>query len=162
MPNIDPKDYNNWLDWFRNWLKDTQENELKQLTEFFDRSGAWMTAAKDLSQEEWELFTNYVKRDLTTFYHNYQRDMESSTYVQGIKEGLWNELAEMTDRSQIEWQELMQDFKHNGNYKTGEWIGMGELVCQNCKHSMSITHTSRIPECPECGHTFFFREALAP
>ncbi|WP_199609349.1 zinc ribbon-containing protein [Flocculibacter collagenilyticus] len=162
MSSKDPKDYNNWLDTFHRWLEDTKENESKRFDDFFDRSAAHWQAVKDMTQEEWTLFTNYIKRDIDTFYKDYKKDVNESTYLHTLKEGVWAELALLTDKSQIEWQELVQDFKHNGVYHAGEWLGMGELTCKQCGYKLSIVHPTEIPECPECGHIYYFREPLAP
>lgn len=162
MANLDPKDYQGWLNNLHDWLKTTQENEVKKMGDFFERGSLWLAAAKDLSQDEWELMTRYFKRDLSAFYDGYQQEFASSNYVQLLKEGVWSELAELTDKSQIEWQELLEDFKHNGDYKAGEWVGMGELICQNCKHTLEVVHPIEVPVCSECGHNLYFREALAP
>jgi hypothetical protein len=96
------------------------------------------------------------------FYHHYQADMAESEFVQAIKESAWHELADMTDKAQIEWQELKQDFNHQGTYEQGEWVGMGIIECRDCHYKMTFVHPQRLPACPQCGHGSFLREALAP
>jgi hypothetical protein len=155
-------DYPAWVDSFGKWLGDTSNHEVKSLVSFFDRSGEWWQTAKELSAEEFTRNSVYLKRDLQMFYRHYQQDMQDSEYVQRIKESVWKELAEMTDKSQLEWRELEQDFDHQGTYEQGEWIGMGTLVCKHCHYKMEFLHPIELPPCPQCNGAYFLREALAP
>jgi hypothetical protein len=155
-------DYPQWVDTFGQWLAGSKNNEVKNLVSFFDRSGQWWNAAKELSADEFKQLNVYVKRDLMMFYRHYQQDMKNSEFVQSIKETMWKELAEMTDKSQIEWRELEQDFDHKGTYLSGEWVGMGTLVCKRCHYKVEFVHPVQLTECSQCNGEQFLREALAP
>lgn len=155
-------DYPRWVDNFTQWLGDTRNHEVRNLVSFFDRSSEWWQTAGELTNDEFRQLSVYLKRDLLMFYHHYQQDMKDSEFVQLIKESMWKELAEMTDKSQIEWRELTQDFEHRGTYNAGEWIGMGTLVCQSCHYKMEFVHPVELMPCPGCGGQLFLREALAP
>lgn len=155
-------DYPEWVDAFGQWLSGAKTHEVKSLVSFFDRSSQWWQTAKELTGDEFQRNSVYLKRDLIMFYHHYQQDMQDSEFVQRIKESVWKELAEMTDKSQIEWRELEQDFDHQGTYKQGEWVGMGTLVCKQCHYKMEFMHPVELTACPECGGVYFLREALAP
>jgi hypothetical protein len=155
-------DYPKWVDTFQHWLGNAKSNEVKNLVDFFDRSSEWWATAKELTSDEFQQKSVYLKRDLAMFYRHYKQDMSQSEFVQTIKESAWKELAEMTDKSQIEWQELQQDFKHQGTYEAGEWVGMGIIVCKSCHYKMEFVHPEELMPCPECGGTSFLREALAP
>jgi hypothetical protein len=155
-------DYPKWVDTFQNWLGNSTNNEMKNLVHFFDRSGEWWATAKELTSDEFAQKSTYLKRDLLMFYRHYQQDMAESNFVQAIKESAWKELADMTDKAQIEWQELEQDFRHQGIYKKGEWVGMGTIVCKSCHYKMEFVHPEELPACPDCGESTFLREALAP
>ncbi|MCJ8271687.1 MAG: hypothetical protein MJK04_20095 [Psychrosphaera sp.] len=155
-------DYPKWVDTFQNWLGNSTNNEMKNLVDFFDRSGEWWATAKELTTEEFAQKSVYLKRDLMMFYRHYQQDMAESDFFRAVKESAWKELADMTDKAQIEWQELEQDFRHQGIYKKGEWVGMGTIVCKSCHYKMEFVHPEELPACPECGESTFLREALAP
>lgn len=157
-----PMDYPQWLSTFQHWLGGTGVNERKNLTEFFDRSKQWWNTAAELSKDEFAQASTYFKRDLMMFYRHYQQDLEQSDYVQSVKESMWRELAELTDKSQIEWQELKKDFDHEGVYRAGEWIGMGIIVCKSCHYRMEFVHPETLSTCPQCNGSTFLREALAP
>jgi hypothetical protein len=155
-------DYPKWVDTFQHWLGDAGKSEVKNLVHFFDRSKEWWATAGELTADEFQQKSIYLKRDLMMFYRHYQQDMQQSEFIQTIKESAWKELADMTDKSQIEWQELKQDFRHQGIYEEGEWVGMGIIVCKSCQYKMEFVHPEELPCCPQCGGSTFLREALAP
>ncbi len=155
-------DYSGWFNHFRKWLSKTGDNEVANLADFFDRSKKWWGAATELTADELAQASTYLKRDLAMFYRQYEKEFDNSEYIQSIKESVWQELAELTDKSQIEWQELKKDFDHDGIYHAGEWIGMGNIVCQSCHYKLEFNHPETLAPCPQCGNTTFIREALAP
>ncbi len=150
-------DYKAWLDKLAAWLKDVKEHEVKDLVARFLEAEQ---SAKELGQEKYREYKEYLKRDLAHFMEN--REQYGDVAWEELKEALWYELAQMEDKSQLEWQALVQDFKHNGQYHEGEWIAMGTLVCKNCGHSRDIYHATQITACPECDGILFSRKALQP
>lgn len=155
-------DYPSWVSNFQSWLGTDKKGEKHNLSAFFDRSNSWWQAAKELTTDEFTHMSQLLKRDLAMFYHHYKADMEESDFVQAIKESAWQELAELTDKAQIEWQELEQDFRHDGIYHQGEWVGMGVIVCKSCQYKVTYVHPEQLAPCPQCGGNSFLREALAP
>ncbi len=129
----------------KNWVKTVEE---------------YSTAASDLTKDEWAIVTAYLKSDLKAF------EKESELYTEEVKHGvlaetLWQRLALITDQSQVEWHELMNDFQHQGVYDAGEWIGFGDLVCEQCGRTLSITHMQKIEPCAQCGSLHFHRNPLS-
>lgn len=160
--NSSSMDYPAWVNTFQQWLGEGNAQDVRNIMDFFDRSHARFAAVKELTSDEFAQKSQYLKRDLAMFFHHYQADMAESEFIQAIKESAWQELAEMTDKSQLEWHELEQDFRHQGVYEQGEWVGMGVIVCKNCHYKMTFVHPEQLTACPECKHGRFLREALAP
>jgi len=150
-------DYKTWLSNFTHWIKDVKEHGLKDMVSGFVESEQ---ALKDLSQERYELYKSYLKNDIEHIVEN--ESHYNSLAWQELKESLWFELSHIEDKTQLEWQSLSQDFKHNGVYHAGEWIAMGTLVCKNCTHSYDVYHATQITPCIECDGTYFSRKALHP
>jgi hypothetical protein len=75
---------------------------------------------------------------------------------------MWASLANLTDKSQVEWAELVDDFDHDGIYKVGDVIGFGELVCEQCDEKIHIMHASEVAPCAKCGGNTFTRMPLDP
>ena len=79
-----------------------------------------------------------------------------------LNETFWSNLAQLTDKSQVEWAGLVADFEHDGIYKAGDVIGFGELVCQQCDEKIHIMHVSEVGVCAKCGGDSFTRLPLDP
>ncbi|QDE30180.1 MULTISPECIES: zinc ribbon-containing protein [Shewanella] len=113
--------------------------------------------------EELALVEEFLKRDIEAFLNEeHADDLSYSPMVIGIENTLWQWLSEITDRSQVEWHEILQDFKNNGVYKSGEIINQGKLTCNKCGHQMEINFPGVIPNCPKCDFNEFSREPLTP
>ncbi|RZM78515.1 hypothetical protein C3B51_14230 [Pseudoalteromonas rubra] len=150
-------DYKRWLDDFSVWLKDVKEHELKKLVkEFMDAQ----EAVKQLSKDKLADYRYYLKRDLAHLSEH--KDHYDDVAWEELKASVMYELAQLEDRTQLEWQALVQDFQHDGIYKQGEWIALGQLVCKNCGHKTNVYYALEIPSCSECGHGEFARKALTP
>ena len=150
-------DYKTWLSSFTHWIKDVKEHGLKDVVSGFVESEQ---ALKDLSQERYELYKSYLKNDIE---HLVEHEAHYNSLAwQELKESIWLELSHIEDKTQLEWQSLNQDFKHNGVYHVGEWIAIGTLVCKNCNHSHDIYHATQITPCIECDSIEFSRKALQP
>ncbi|WP_120510161.1 zinc ribbon-containing protein [Photobacterium salinisoli] len=156
--------------------KDAYESMLEEITEalkhspdelkhWIDTSEKYRTAASDMTKDELALIRAYFKRDLKEFGQNVQESptpFSESPFYKLVAETIWEGLAEVTDKTQLEWLEVMDDIKHQGIYKAGEVVGLGNLVCEQCGHHQQYTHVRTIEPCTKCGHTQFTRQPLAP
>jgi predicted Zn-ribbon and HTH transcriptional regulator len=112
-----------------------------------------------------EEVTRAVRRDLEEFARSYeesQNDVTDSVFMRVIKESLWQELADITDKTQLEWREVFQDLNHHGVYHSGEVVGLGNLVCENCHFHLAVYTPDVLPRCPKCGHDQFQRRPFEP
>ncbi|MEA1064416.1 zinc ribbon-containing protein [Apirhabdus apintestini] len=123
-----------------------------------------MANAGELTRTEIGEITRAVRRDLEEFAVSYQesRDESDSVFMRVIKESLWQELADVTDKTQLEWREVFQDLNHHGVYHSGEVVGLGNLVCEKCHHPMAFYTPEVLPRCPKCGHDQFQRRPFEP
>ena len=106
-----------------------------------------------------------VKRDLEEFARSYEEsheDESDSVFMRVIKESLWQELADITDKTQLEWREVFQDLNHHGVYHSGEVVGLGNLVCEKCHYHLAVYTPDVLPRCPKCGHDQFQRRPFEP
>ncbi len=83
-------------------------------------------------------------------------------FLRVIKESLWQELVDITDKTQLEWQALFKDVSHHGVYHSGEVVGLGNLVCENCHHHVAFYTPEVLPRCPKCEHDQFQRQPFQP
>ncbi|KLV06681.1 MULTISPECIES: zinc ribbon-containing protein [Photobacterium] len=155
------KDYETLLEQVTETLKHSPD-ELKHWAEVTEK---YRQAASDMTKDELALISAYLKRDLQEFGQNVEESpapFSESPFYQVVKETIWEGLAEVTDKTQIEWREVMDDIKHQGVYEAGEIVGLGNLVCEQCGHKELITHVKEISPCLKCGHTRFTRQPLSP
>lgn len=130
-----------------------------------DAGAGKIVRAGDLTQSEIESVIAAVKRDLEEFARSYEEsheDESDSVFMRVIKESLWQELADITDKTQLEWREVFQDLNHHGVYHSGEVVGLGNLVCEKCHYHLAVYTPDVLPRCPKCGHDQFQRRPFEP
>jgi hypothetical protein len=155
------KKYQKWLDEFNQDMQKNPNNYDSQLVKFIDTLKNYLKAGRDLSAYETRLFIETLKRQ---WQEQQQAEAESAEPEQQVPslwpEALWQELSGITDKTQLEWQELAQDFKHHGVYFQGEIVGMGRYRCSNCYQHIDYTHPAELLPCSECSGVQFYREGL--
>lgn len=57
----------------------------------------------ELTRTEVDELTRAVRRDLEEFAMSYEESQEDSVFLRVIKESLWQELADITDKTQLDW-----------------------------------------------------------
>ncbi|HBY5878441.1 TPA: zinc ribbon-containing protein, partial [Klebsiella pneumoniae] len=95
-------------------------------------------------------------------YEESHEDESDSVFMRVIKESLWQELADITDKTQLEWREVFQDLNHHGVYHSGEVVGLGNLVCEKCHYHLAVYTPDVLPRCRKCGHDQFQRRPFEP
>lgn len=121
--------------------------------------------SKHLTRDEVERITTAMHRDLQEFVRSYEEskhEFSSSVFVRVIKESLWQELADITDKTQLEWREIFKDVSHHGVYHSGEIVGLGSLICEKCHCHRAIYTPQVLPRCLKCGYDQFSRQSFEP
>ncbi len=119
----------------------------------------------ELTRSEIDDVSRAVRRDLEEFARSYaenQQELGDSVFMRVIRQSIWKELADITDKSQLEWREVFQDLNHHGVYQSGEVVGLGNLVCEACQFTRAIYTPEVLTRCPECGHDHFVRQPFEP
>lgn len=136
---------------------------IKELFHIVTNSKDFLSIKHRAKDNELALVEQFLKRDIANFLHEKNDlDLSHSPTMITVENTLWHWLSCITDRSQIEWHEVLQDFKHQGHYQSGEIVNQGNMVCTHCGHEMRIEFPGVIPDCPKCDNSDFTREALAP
>jgi len=144
------------------WLDDIKQHELTDIVEFVEQFKLYAKAAESIPEEKIKQFVDNFEQDLKEFYQQNQAEIKHSSYLGLLNETFWSTLAMMTDKSQVEWAELVEDFEHQGQYQSGDSIGFGLLECNQCHHRIEISHYSEVSDCSECGNNTFVRLPLRP
>jgi|TARA_R110001583_G_scaffold138880_1_gene290596 hypothetical protein len=144
------------------WLDEMKEIQKPRVNELVNQAKAYAKTAEGMTEERLNQFVDNLKYDLYDFYQQNQTEIKHSTYLNLLNENMWANLAHLTDKSQVEWAEMVDDFEHDGIYKVGDIIGFGELVCQQCDERIHIVHASEVAACLKCGGDSFTRLPLDP
>ncbi|MGS3151814.1 zinc ribbon-containing protein [Aeromonas sanarellii] len=155
------KGYEAFIAQLRKHWEETEEFQGERLNRMIARVQAYMEAAGDLTKDELALIAEYVKRDLGN-YDEGKQEVPESAFMLALKDTAWSWLADVTDRAQVEWQELADELEHKGIYRAGDWVGLGVLVCDHCEWRHTVLHPEQLGTCPECGADEYHREPLSP
>ena len=155
------KGYEAFIAQLRKHWEETEEFQGERLNRMIARVQAYMEAAGDLTKDELALIAEYVKRDLGN-YDEGKQEVPESAFMLALKDTAWSWLADVTDRAQVEWQELADELEHKGVYRAGDWVGLGVLVCDHCEWRHTVLHPEQLGTCPECGADEYHREPLSP
>ncbi len=142
--------YQQWLNNLTQALQQAEQQQVDNLLQLSATLKAYLKAGKELSAYETQLFLETFKR----------QSAEADETPSFWPEALWQEISLITDRTQVEWSELLEDFKHKGVYYQGEIVGMGRYCCQQCQHTIDYTHPAELLACSHCGGVQFFRDGL--
>ena len=140
---------------------ETIKQSPEELNHVLETSGEVAHAASDMTKDELALISAYLKSDLKEFAQEYEESKSGPFYLM-IANSIWQGLLDITDRTKVEWLELFQDLEHQGIYKAGDVIGLGNLVCEKCGHKTQYSHPTVIEPCSECGCEEFTRVPLKP
>ncbi|WP_421245390.1 zinc ribbon-containing protein [Aeromonas sanarellii] len=155
------KGYEAFIAQLRKQWEETEEFQGERLNRMIARVQAYMEAAGDLTKDELAIIAEYVKRDLGN-YDEGKQEVPESAFMLALKDTAWSWLADVTDRAQVEWQELADELEHKGIYRAGDWVGLGVLVCDHCEWRHTVLHPEQLGTCPECGADEYHREPLSP
>lgn len=149
------KKYQQWLSEFNRNLQQAEQQQLDNMVWFVEQLKAYIKAGRELSAYETALFIETLKRQWQEQVQQPTAELPSLW-----PEALWQQLSCITDKSQLEWQELAADFKHQGIYFQGEMVGMGRYRCNHCLQHTDYTHPTELLACSHCSGVQFFREGL--
>lgn len=141
--------YQQWLNQLSDAVRQAKEQQVSQLFELGETVKAYLKAGSDLTAYETTLFLETLKRQSA-------EEVLPSLWP----EALWYELSQVTDKTQLEWQELSSDFAHQGHYQVGEEVGMGLYCCDACSATLPYYHPAELVVCPDCGGHLFHRRGL--
>lgn len=131
------------------------------LHEYLNKINEDIKSLGEISLEETLHLERSIKRDIIDAA-SYLRDSGKEIKewlgfdISLIKYELWQKFQEATDKTILELLKLKQ-ISFNAEYHTGEIIGLGTLVCDQCKLNIHFYKPGHIPPCPKCKSTSFHR-----
>ena len=150
--------YESLLDKLTAWIKQSGKQDSVSVANLFKQAKAYLRAAEDLSAEEVRTLENFLLRDLKDMGQRLSEQVDDSLWWQNTKIELWQLIGQMSDHNQLDWYEMEQDLSHEGIYKAGELVAIGELICTQCGQRHEVSYVERIIPCIECGNESFTRK----
>ncbi len=144
------------------WAEDVNQHEINDIIEKVEQSKLYLQAAEQLPEDKVKQFVDNLRFDIKEFFQQNQAQAKHSLYLGLLNESFWKNMQAITDKSQVEWSELNDDFKHHGEYKSGDFIGFGLLKCRHCQEQITYSHASDVVDCFTCGGSSFTRVPFLP
>jgi len=127
-----------------------------------DEIGEDIVALNKFGDDEVVKLRRYVKRDIidaAAYRDRTGKELKDwlGFDVALIKREFWKQFSEAADQTTIELNQLKQQAE-NAGYHSGELVGLGTLVCDQCGEKLHFHKPGHIPSCPKCNSTHFHRQ----
>lgn len=132
------------------------------LHKLIDKARDTAVELEELSREEAEKVSDYLKRDLTDAAEHLVETGDELKEWMGfetrlIESELFQLFMRAADKTTVELLELKEKARQASSYHTGEITGLGTLSCDQCGEKLHFHKPGRIPPCPKCHATVFHR-----
>ncbi|MDE3022160.1 MAG: zinc ribbon-containing protein [Pseudomonadota bacterium] len=114
-----------------------------------------------LGDDEVAKLEKYVRRDLIDAAHYLDKTGNLKDWlgfdVALIKDEFWKRFSEAADQTTVSLNQLkLQAAK--AEYHSGELVGLGTMVCDQCGQTLHFHKPGHIPPCPKCNNMHFHRQ----
>lgn len=125
-----------------------------------DEAGELISEAEELSREQIDEVSEYVKRDisdLAVFLSKTGNELKDwlGFEIEQLETKVVEQLLEAVDPSTISLLKLKEQ---ESIFHTGQVAGPGVLSCDTCGELLHYYKAGRIPPCPKCHKTEYHRE----
>lgn len=142
---------------------DVEEKTRPTLKEALSKARDTASELGELSREEADKVSDYVKRDLhdaAEFLNENGKQLKD--WLKFDLEFAENKIAEtfarLADTTRIELEKFAENARQVGEWHTGEITGIGILRCKECGELLHFEKTGHVPPCPKCHGTVFKKE----
>lgn len=131
------------------------------LHKIIDTSSEKLGELGELTEIEAQKVSEYLKRDLieaATFMEKKGATFKTWLGIDTdiIESFLLDRMKQAADQTRIELNKL-KTTAENAEYHTGEIIGPGVVMCDQCGEQLHFHKAGHIPPCPKCNQTHFHR-----
>ena len=130
------------------------------MMDIVDRAKAYLQAAEDLGAEELRMLEDFLTRDFNTFSRQVNQQAKDSILLKSLSNKLGMLMVDMTDKNRLALFEMEMDVAHQGRYKAGELVALGEVICIQCGHKHKVDFVEQLQPCIECGCKEFSHTTL--
>jgi len=132
----------------------------RNVDEALKKASEELASAGEYTREQAEKISEYVRRDLAQMEKNAKRAGEAirkAVNPRRVEAGMKNVLARFLRAVADAAARLAEKAERQVEYRTGEVTAAGTLACRACGAEMTLKAAGRIPPCPKCYKTRFFR-----
>jgi hypothetical protein len=148
---------------FMKHLHETMEETLHSFAEALEISKEKTGKNSDLTEDELNKVSSYVKRDVEHAAHGLSdkedKDSLSEWFkfdIELIENFTLDAFLSVADKTRIELEKL-RELAETHTYKSGDITVPGTFICDACGKEIAFKTTSEIPECPACHAKTFIR-----
>jgi rubrerythrin len=148
---------------FMKHLHETMEETIHTFAEALEISKEKTGKTSDLTDEELDKLSGYVKRDIEHAAHGLSdkedKDSLSEWFkfdIELIENFTLDAFLSVADKTRLELAKL-EKMAEAHTYHSGDITGPGTFVCDDCGKEIAFKTTSEIPECPACHAKTFIR-----
>jgi hypothetical protein len=154
--------YRTMLDRINHTIEDAEKQALPTLEQNLEKAREKATELGELSREEADRISEYLKRDLgeaATFLEETGQAFRDwfKFDLQMVEDRFLEAFTNMADKTRLELSQLAQQARIIGEWHTGEITGIGTLRCTGCGEELHFHKPGHIPPCPACRGTVFKR-----
>jgi len=156
--------YDRMLERVQTRLREVQKTSLETLEDEIQRAAEFEYDLEEMTREEVDLLSAYLKRDLQHLMHFVDETGEGlkewlQLDISLLEHRLAERLLSVADKTLVDTLELRQKLENDdvGHYISGEVATAGMFRCLNCSHMVCLTKTSHFHPCEACGSHYFER-----
>ncbi|WP_295407554.1 zinc ribbon-containing protein [uncultured Thiocystis sp.] len=143
-------------------IEKAQKESVPKFREMLDKARDNMVELGELTREEAEKVSDYIKRDIEDAA-NYiaETGQEMRDWwrfdLELIERRMMDMFTQVADQTSLQLAQWAENARRMSLYQAGEVTGPGTLICDRCGAETHFVKAGRIPICAECGGTSFRR-----
>ncbi|UTW02974.1 metalloendopeptidase [Amphritea atlantica] len=155
--------YDRVLSRLRKDLESAEHRSWDYLQDKIEEAVELELAAEEMTRDEMDLLSAYLKRDLKQLgYYAHETGEGIAAWLHFdlnvLEQTVARQLMDLADRTRIGITELEQRLAEGeDHYAAGDTAAAGTFVCVACGEQVTNTHTARLKVCPKCGSETFTR-----
>ncbi|WP_210396398.1 zinc ribbon-containing protein [Motiliproteus sediminis] len=149
-------------------VEDLEEHSWPYIKDKIEEAAELELAAREMTREELDLLSAYVKRDISELGRIAHKTGESIAALlkfdlNALEQRVVDMFGLLADPATVDQMELAQRLDHGAEtYLAGEVAGVGALRCLSCGQLAVLTETALIEPCHQCAGRYFEREPSPP
>lgn len=160
---VDPDRYNRVLDRLSSTLEQAEQRSWTYLEERIEEAVELELAAEEMTRDELDLLTAYLKRDLQQLgYYAHETGAGIAAWLNFdldiLETTLVDRLMALADQTRVDQERLREQLASRANeYLAGEVAGVGTFTCVACHTPFRLVNTAILQPCHHCQAELFQR-----